>query len=92
VSVVPHFLAESSVSPTSDAFERACQQASRLADDDAQIAYLRTTFLPGGVAVLHLFDAPSVAALATAGERAGLPFTSIVETAVTATSEERTRQ
>ena len=91
MSVVPHFLAESSVPPTGDAFDRACEQASRVADDDAQIAYLRTTFLPGGEAVLHLFDAPSVAALATAGERAGLTFTSIVETVVTATPEERTR-
>lgn len=84
------FLAESSVPPTTDAFESACEQASGVADAAARIAYLRTTFLPGGGAVVHLFEAPSVAALATAGERAGLTFTSIVETVVTATQEERT--
>jgi hypothetical protein len=91
VSAVPLFLAESSVSPAGDAFDRACEQASRVAED-AQIAYVRTTFLPGGEAVLHLFDAPSVAALATAGERAGIAFRSITETVATSTPEERKRR
>lgn len=90
MSVVPLFLAESPVQPSGDAFDRACEEASLVADDAAHIAYLRTTFLPGGEAVLHLFDAPSVAALATAGERAGLAFRSIVETVATTTPEERT--
>ena len=85
---MPLFLAESPVLPAGDALDGACADAKRLADHASGIAHVRTTLLPGGEAVLHLFEAPSVAALATAGDRAGLVFRSIVG-ATTTVPEER---
>jgi hypothetical protein len=52
---------------------------------------VRTTFLPGGSAVLHLFDAPSEDALDAAGRRAGLHVQRIVETVSETPTDERRR-
>jgi hypothetical protein len=74
---VPLFLVESPVQDN-EAFETACERARRVADGD--VTYVRSTLLPGGGIVLHLFDAPGEAALETAGRRAGLDLRRIVPT------------
>jgi hypothetical protein len=88
---VPLFLVESSVAATPEAFESACERARRTAAADERVSYLRTTFLPGGSAVLHLFDAPSEDALDAAGRRAGLHVQRIVETVSETPTDERRR-
>jgi hypothetical protein len=76
---MPRFLVESHVAAPG-AFEETCEQARRAADAGDEICYVRTTFLPGGETVLHLFDAPSSGALDEAGRLVGLRFDRIVET------------
>jgi hypothetical protein len=76
---VPRFLVESYVATSSTAFEDACGRARLTADLGGGVDYIHTTFLPGDEMVLHLFEAPSVEALAEAGRRAGLDFERIVE-------------
>jgi hypothetical protein len=77
---VPLFLVESSVSTDPDAFDSACDGAQRTAATDERVTHVRSTFLPGGGVVLHLFDAPSEETLEAAGRRAGLELRRIVET------------
>lgn len=76
---MPLFLVESAVAATPEAFDGACDRARCAAASAGDVAYLRTTFLPGGRAVLHLFEAPSADALDLAGKRAGLQCEQIVE-------------
>lgn len=76
---MPGFLVEQHVASGAGAFDEACERARRAADADDRVDYVRTTFLPGGETVLHLFDAPSAAALDEAGRLAGLQFHRIIE-------------
>jgi hypothetical protein len=75
---VPSYLVESyGASPA--ALQEARQQARRTAELGNDVRYLRTVFLPGDEAILHLFEAPSASALDGAARRAGLPYERIVE-------------
>ena len=76
---MPRFLVESYVADSAGAFDAACELARRTADGAREVRYVDTTYLPGDETVLHLFDAPSEAALDEAGRRAGLQFERIVE-------------
>lgn len=78
MSAVPLFLVETSLAAIPEAFDGACASARRIAAADERVSYVRTTFLPGSAAVLHLFDAPSAASLDVAGREAGLQFERIV--------------
>jgi hypothetical protein len=72
---VPTFLVESYEPDRGDV--RAA--ARRVAELKEGIRHLRTTFVPEDEIVLHLFEAPSAAALGKAGRQAALPFDRIVE-------------
>jgi hypothetical protein len=76
---VPSYLVESYVAPSPNAVKEASARARRAAELAPDIAYVRTTFLPGDETILHLFEAPSVEALGEAGRLAALPFERIVE-------------
>ena len=76
---VPRFLVESYVVDSRGAFDDACERARRTAEGAPEVRYVDTTYVPGDETVLHLFDAPSEAALDEAGRRAGLQFERIVE-------------
>jgi hypothetical protein len=76
---VPSYLIESYVADSPAAVDDARERARRTAELGVGVRYLRTTFLPGDETILHLFDAPSAAALDEAGRRAALPFERIVE-------------
>jgi hypothetical protein len=75
---MPSYLVESYAASLSalDDFRDLARQAAVLGPG---VTYLRTTFLPDDETALHLFEAPSAAALDAAGRRAGLPFTRIVD-------------
>ena len=75
---MPRFLVESYVAASSAAFDDACELARLTAKNSTGVHYVDTTYLPGDETVLHLFDAPSAAALDEAGRRAGLQFERIV--------------
>ena len=85
---VPRFLVESYVASSRDDFDEACARARSTAGAAQGIRYVETTYLPGDDTVLHVFDAPSVEALAWAGESVGLDFERIVP-AVQASGNER---
>jgi hypothetical protein len=76
---VPSYLVESYVADRQDAVAEARNGARRTAELGVGIRHVRTTFLPGDETVLHLFEAPSLAALDEAGRRAALPYERIVE-------------
>jgi hypothetical protein len=76
---VPSFLVESTVRPTTEAYDDSCGRARRVSGSDGAVRYLRTTFLPGDEVVLHVFDAPSAQALAAAVLAVGLDFDQIVQ-------------
>ena len=75
---MPRFLVESYVAASSAAFDDACERARLTVAAGTDLVYVDTTYLPEDETVLHLFDAPSVAALDEAGRRAGLQFERIV--------------
>jgi len=76
---VPSYLVESYLADTTDGVDDARARARRTAELGFGVRYVRTTFLPGDETILHLFEAPSAAALDEAGRRAALPFERIVE-------------
>ena len=76
---MPNYLVESYAANSNGAVRDAHERARRAQDLGEGVRYLRTTFLPGDETVLHLFEAPSVEALAEAGQRADLRFERIVE-------------
>jgi len=76
---MPRFLVESYVAESPAAFDDARERARLTAESRADVLYVESTYVPGDQTVLHLFDAPSVAALEEAGRRAGLQFERIVE-------------
>jgi hypothetical protein len=73
---VPRFLVESHLGTTS--FDAACERARITERAGRGVRYVETTYHPGDETVLHVFDAPSEAALDEAGRRAGLQFERIV--------------
>ena len=75
---MPRFLVESYVADSSAAFDNARERARLTAERSADIRYVESTYVPDDETVLHLFDAPSMAALEEAGRRAGLQFERIV--------------
>lgn len=85
---MPRFLVESYVADSTGAFDDACERARRTAEAAPGVRYVDTTFVPGDETVMHLFDAPSEAALEEAGRRVGLQFERIVE-AVNASADRR---
>jgi hypothetical protein len=76
---VPRYLVESYTARTETAVAEARARARLAAELGIGVRYVRTTFLPGDETILHLFEAPSAAALGEAGRRAALPFERIVE-------------
>jgi uncharacterized protein DUF4242 len=76
---VPSYLVESYLADTAQGVDDARARARRTAELGIGVRYVRTTFLPGDETILHLFEAPSAAALDEAGRRAALPFERIVE-------------
>jgi hypothetical protein len=76
---VPSYLVESYLAVSADGVDDARARARRTAELGIGVRYVRTTFLPGDETILHLFEAPSAAALGEAGRRAALPFERIVE-------------
>lgn len=75
---MPRYLVESYAADSSLSHAEACAHAQRLAAVGG-FRYVRTTFLPSDEVVLHLFEAPSLAAVQRAGERAALTYDRIVE-------------
>ena len=76
---MPRFLVESYVADSTAAFDDARERARLTAELAGDVTYVESTYVPGDQTVLHLLDAPSVAALEDAGLRAGLEFERIVE-------------
>jgi len=76
---MPHYLVESYVADSPTAVEDARERARSTGNEEAGVRYVRTTFLPQDEVVLHMFEAPSVAALDEAGRRAALSYDRIVE-------------
>lgn len=76
---MPSYLVEAYLAATPAALEAAREGARRTAEAGDGIEYVRTTFLPGDETILHLFEAPSAAALGEAGRRAALQFERVVE-------------
>lgn len=76
---MPSYLVESYLADAPAAVERACERARSLADEVAGVRYVRTTFLPGDETILHVFEAPSLAAMQRAVGRADLGCERIVE-------------
>ena len=76
---MPSYLVESYLAPSVGAVDEARERARRTAELGAGVRHLRTTFVPDDEMILHLFEAPSAAALDAAGRRAALPFERIVE-------------
>jgi hypothetical protein len=75
---VPSYLIESYLADSPAAVEAARDRARSLADEGAGVRYVRTTFLPGDETVLHVFEAPSAAALRRAARRGDLQCERIV--------------
>lgn len=86
---VPSYLVESPVTSAPEAFDDACRQAQRVCDQGTGIKCVRTTFLPGDETVMHVFEAPSLQALADAGRVAGLRFERIVQWSDDLTNDDR---
>jgi hypothetical protein len=76
---MPSYLVESYLADSPAAVEEARERARSLADDGAGVRYVRTTFLPGDETILHVFEAPSLAALQRAARRGALQCERIVE-------------
>jgi hypothetical protein len=76
---MPRFLVESYVAGSSAGYDDARERARLTAEQNADVQYVESTYVPGDETVMHLFDAPTVAALERAGRRAGLQFERIVQ-------------
>jgi hypothetical protein len=74
---MPRYLVEAYAS--TGTVEDACARARSAGGMDANVTYLRTTFLPKDEMALHEFDAPSAEALERVGRLAALSFERIVE-------------
>lgn len=76
---MPRYLVEGYVADSPTAYAAAREQAARTALLACGIHHVRTTFLPTDEVALHLFDAPSSAALEKAVREAALGYERIVE-------------
>jgi hypothetical protein len=76
---MPRYLVEAYVADSPSAQAEVREQAKRAALLVDDIRHVRTTFLPTDEVALHLFDAPSLAALKRAGQLAALHYERIVE-------------
>ncbi len=76
---MPRFLIESYLAAQPAAVTHAATDARRVAELADGIAYLRTTYIPGDETCLHLFQAPSAAALGAAARLAAFEHLRIVE-------------
>jgi hypothetical protein len=74
---MPSYLVEAYAAKGS--FERERDLAQLAGDLGSGVRYVRSTFLPGDEAILHVFEAASIEALREAGGRAGLQYERIVE-------------
>ena len=89
---MPNFLVESYLADACDAVDLARERARSVAVEGTGIRYVRTTFIPGDETILHLFEAPSLAALRRAARRSALPCDRIVEAVEDAGERASTRQ
>jgi hypothetical protein len=90
---MPNYVVESYLVNTPAAVTEARQRARSLADDGLGVRYVRTTFLPDDETILHVFEAPSLAAMRRAAGRADLQYERIVEaveSTASSPSQERT--
>jgi hypothetical protein len=76
---MPSYLVETYVPDSRTAQTRVREQAERAALLGWRVRHVRTTFLPADEVALHLFEAPSLAALTRAGRLAALHYDRIVE-------------
>jgi Nickel responsive protein SCO4226-like len=89
---MPNYLVESYLADTCDAVNLARERARSVAAEGTSIRYVRTTFIPGDETILHLFEAPSLAALRRAARRSALPCDRIVEAVEDSGERASTRQ
>jgi len=89
---MPIFLVESYLADACDAVDLAGERARSVAPEGTGIRYVRTTFIPGDEMILHLFEAPSLAALRRAARRSALPCDRIVEAVEDSGERASTRQ
>lgn len=75
---MPSFLVETYVADDPAAHAEVERLARRAASVAVDVRLVRTTFLPSDELALHLFEAPSAAALDRAARRVGLRFDRIV--------------
>ena len=75
---MPRYLVEAYVADSPSAYADVCEQAGRAAALGG-VRHVRTTFLPSDEVALHVFEAPSAAALRRAGSIAALQYERIVE-------------
>jgi hypothetical protein len=87
---MPRYLVESYGANSPAVLDEARKRARKAAELEVGVRYLRTTFLPRDETILHLFEAPSVEVLDTAGQLAALSFERIVE--AVEDSDERTKE
>ena len=73
------FLVEAYVADSPSAYAEANAQAERASSLGRGVRHVETTFLPSDEVALHLFEAPSLAALEDAGRLAALRYERIVE-------------
>lgn len=76
---MPNFLVELYLADAPAAVELARERARAVADEEPGVRYVRTTFIPGDETILHVFEAPSLAALSRAAQRGALTCERIVE-------------
>ena len=76
---MPRYLVEAYVADSPAAYAEVREQARRAALLGRDVNHVRTMFLPSDEVVLHLFEAPSIAALRCAGTLAALRYERIVE-------------
>ena len=89
---MPNFLIESYLADACDAVDLARERARSVAAEGTGIRYVRTTFIPGDETILHLFEAPSLAALRRAARRRALTCDRIVEAVEDSGERASTRQ
>jgi hypothetical protein len=75
---MPSYLVESFLGSAASV-EEARERARRAGELGQGVLYIRTTYLPEDETLLHVFEAPSAAALQRASRLAELDFERIVE-------------
>jgi len=76
---MPSYVLESYLANSPAAVAEARERARSLADANAGIRYVRTTFLPGDETILHVLEAPTLAVLREVLNRAAFQCERIVE-------------